>query len=293
MIFLIKKYNPLFLAFIILSFQALNYPLIKICLSSVPPFFFLGIRFLLTGLIFFPFVNFSHIKLLPLFQISFILNVVHYGANYLSFKYMSPSVIALIQQTQIPFLILFLIILRGLKKNSVPYLGIVLTFLGVFTIYGLSDFKIIGLFYAFTSSISWAFAQILQKKYHYDFSSFVFFTSIFSVPFLFFISFISKENIHLEFNDFRNVVYLLIYQILILGIGIGLWKHLIFTEKEKLSVSFIVLLKPLLIIFFDTLILKQNIIFSSYVGFIFIIIGTTLCIRKSDSKLNPWNNYKK
>lgn len=233
-----NKREIIILALCVLFFESLNYPLIKIALNDVSPFLFLSIRFWLLALVFMPFAQKKNVNLLPLLQFAIIFNVAHYGFNYLSFKYLSPTIIALFQYLQVPFLFMMFY-----KK-----MFILLPFI-LYAILRTGDFNsvsLIGCILAIFSNLFWALAQMVQKKEEYSISTFVFFTSLFSAPFLSILAILTQESFDLSANSHpEKIILLLIYQIVVLGICKGLWANLSFKEGKNISTSFIWILKPI------------------------------------------------
>ena len=232
-----NRQKTLILAFCVLFFESLNYPLIKITLNDVSPFFFLSVRFWLLAIIFMPFAKIKNVQMWPLFQFAIVFNVAHYGFNYLSFKYLSPTAIALFQYTQIP--LLFLMIHRKIVTLCLSIMGVLLF------ISGSNTLSLLGCSLAIFSNIAWALGQMVQKKEEYSISTFVFFTSLFSAPFLSALAFFARENFNLTSTSPEKMIYLLLYQIIILGLCKGIWANLSFKEGRSVRTSFVWIFKPL------------------------------------------------
>ncbi|MDY6408017.1 MAG: EamA family transporter [Pseudomonadota bacterium] len=231
-----NKQKTLLLAFCVLFFESLNYPFIKMALDGSSPFLFLSIRFWLLALIFMPFTKIKNVQIRPLFQFALIFNVAHYGFNYLSFNYISPTTIGLFQYLQVPFLWMMI------HKKNIALFSTILCM--ILLIQDLNYTSLIGCTLAIFSCLSWALGQMTQKKEEYTVSTFVFFTSILSAPFLTVLSVLTQENFNLGTIHPERMFLLLIYQIGVLGVCKGIWANLSYKEGRSIHTTFIWILKP-------------------------------------------------
>ena len=240
-----RKRKTLFLAFCVLFFESLNYPLIKMSLNGISPFFFLSLRFWLLALFFMPFAKIKNVRLLPLFKFALLFNVVHYSFNYFSFNCLSPTLIATFQYLQVPFLWM-MIHKRFLMLLSVSICAILF-------IQDLNYINLFGVVCAIFSGVFWALGQISQKKEEYSISTFVFFTSLFSAPFLSILAIFRKNTFDLSVTDLKKMTLLLLYQIAILGLCKGLWAQLSYKEGRSIHTTIIWVLKPICVAILSSL----------------------------------------
>lgn len=247
---LYNRRKELFIAFCVLVFESLNYPFIKMALGGSSPFLFLSIRFWLLALIFMPFSKIRNIKIGPLFQFALIFNVAHYGFNYLSFNYMSPATIGLFQYLQVP--LLWMMVHKKLFMLFFIMLGAILCILD------LNYTGLIGCTLALFSCFSWALGQMTQKKEEYTVPTFVFFTSLFSAPFLTVLSFLTHESFNFAKTHPEKVFLLLIYQICVLGVCKGIWANLSYKEGRSIHTTFICILKPICVAILSWILCTNN-----------------------------------
>ena len=71
---------------------------------------------------------------------------------------------------------------------------------------------------------------------------------VFSAPFLSILALFTEENFNLTPAYSQKMIYLLLYQLVILGLCKGLWANLSFKEGKSIKTSFIWIFKPLMVV---------------------------------------------
>lgn len=238
------KLSSIVIAISIVACWGLNAAIGKIGVMQFPPLAFLTIRFVFSALIFLPFAKVNKSQLKMLFLISLLLNVLHMGFIFVSFKFLSASSASVLQQCEVPMAIVLACLFGQEKINAQQILGVVVSFLGILCIFGIPDINMFGLTAALLSGIFWAFAQLSFKRAKsIDPCFFLAYTSLFSIPFLGLGSYLFEDNNYIELLQAANYKFYisLAYQVLILGVAMMMWQRIVAQNGINKAIPFTLL----------------------------------------------------
>ena len=218
------------LAILIVASWGLNAAIGKMGVSELPPLLFISIRFSLTALIFIPFAKVDKKQLIHLFFISLVLNVGHMGGIFVALKHLSASAFSVLQQLQVPLSMILSFLILHEKISKLQVLGVVISFTGLFFIFGMPDVTAIGLIALAVGCFAWGFTQLLFKQApKFDSCAFMGYSALFCVPFLFLGSLLFESvDYTTVFSNISYKVYIsLSYQVILMSIAMLLWQRLI------------------------------------------------------------------
>lgn len=224
------KLSSIIIAVLIVASWGFNSAIGKIGVMQVGPLAFLTVRFILAALIFLPFARVNKNQLRWLFIITLLLNVGHMGFIFVAIKLLPASSASVIQQCEVPLAFVVSYFLAGEKINFQQLVGILVAFAGIICIFGIPDINVWGLAAGLISGLFWAFAQLAFKKSpKFSPSSFLAYTSLFSVPFLGAASYLFEQTDYVQaFSSADYRFWLsLSYQVLILGVAMMMWQRVV------------------------------------------------------------------
>lgn len=211
-----------------------NASVTRISATEFPIFLFISLRFLFTGLIFLPFAKLQKKDAIKLLNIGVMFNVVHIGLVFFGLYYLSAASSASIQQIQVPMAMILAFFVFKEKLNKMQIIGTIIAISGIIVIYGAPEVNIIGLIVMILAALAWAIVQLQMKKYgHFHMTTFVAYTSLFSVPFLLLLSYFFDKPLVIENVNFEKLIITLGYQVLALGFITAIWQRLV--EKEGIN----------------------------------------------------------
>lgn len=224
------KLSSVLIAVAVVACWGFNVSIGKIGVLQVPPLLFLTIRFILASLIFIPFAKIKKGDLKMLFLIALLLNVGHMGCIFVALKYLPVSSTSVLQQCEVPFAFIVAYLFGHESVNRHQVMGVILAFAGILCIFGIPDLNIIGLLAALASGVFWAFAQLAFKKVrHVNPNSFLAYTSLFSIPFLFLASLLFEKVDYTALLSGINYKFYISmsYQVLVLGVAMMMWQRVV------------------------------------------------------------------
>lgn len=175
--------------------------------------------------------------------------------------------------------VLFSIIFLKQKVHLINIIFLLLSFIGVVIIAtggNLTDLQFKnteGVFYALSSAIVWGLFWVLNMKDKRDDLIKLFLNFFFGFVFiLIYTAFFSSFKINITYSFF-SAVYVGIFE---MGITFVFWLKALQLSKTTALVSNLVFLSPFLSLFFVSVIIKEEIQFSTILGLIFIVTGILL-----------------
>ena len=223
------------LAFIVSLIWGTNFVFIKYGLDELPPFLFASIRFLLVAI---PLVFFLSKPKVTWPQIAAYGLLIGFGQFGILFYAMqnniSPGLASLVVQMQVFFSIFLAILILKESLGHVQILAFVIAFSGIVLIAIQADGQTtsLGLVLVLMAAMSWAVGNLIVKKAgQINIIAFLAYSSLFSVPVLFAMSFYF-EGWDLISVSLRNASMTSVYVILWQSIGntllgYGLWNYLL------------------------------------------------------------------
>jgi O-acetylserine/cysteine efflux transporter len=124
------------IALLVITIWGLNFVMVKLGLSEVPPFLFMALRYGVVALILIPFVKWPKGKFWPILAYSVILGNLHFSMMSNAVDQIDVSTVALLSQLNTPFAVILAAILLKDYPGWRRVLGIVIAFAGCAVIAG-------------------------------------------------------------------------------------------------------------------------------------------------------------
>lgn len=178
----------------------------------------------------------------------------------------------------IVLVVLSAIILKQ-KIKPLSYIAILICFFGVFVIaskgniFGLNFNNPLGTGLAIGSSLIWALFWIFNIKNTRNEIEKLFFNFFFGTLFCFIYLFISKTSLIISQKAIIPIIYIGLFE---MSITFTLWLTALKKTDTTDKISKLVFLSPFLSLIFIAIILKENILISTFIGLILIVIGIVL-----------------
>ncbi|MDR2901895.1 MAG: DMT family transporter [Lactobacillales bacterium] len=282
------KPSDIFLTILVLAIWGLNNSMAKLGVSQVPPFLFVTIRFLLTGLLFLPFARIKRADIKPLLIAGFFLNVTYMGTLFVAIKLLPVSTMVVLEQLKVLVAFVMAWAFAGEKITKQNLLGIFIALMGFLYIFGMPQLNIYGLAAVALCWIFWGITQLVFKKMpSFKPMTFMSYTSLAAVPFLFVISFLFEFDDWGQIKSVDGKFYMsLAYAVLALGFAMMLWQRII-AQNGINKVSHYVLLQILFGILGGMVIFHERLNQYIVVGALLIIAGVALVNFKLPKKKKP------
>jgi len=224
------KVSVVLLSLLTVLIWGFNPAVSKLGMLEIPPFAFLSLRYLLTGLVFLPFAKVARSEWKALFLVAVFANVVNNGLCYVAYQYLQPAAATLLSQTEAPVSIFMAYLFAGEKITRPQLAGIGLALFGVIVILGVPQISLYGAALILLSRVFWGGCQLIFKSSkNMQAAAFICYTSLFAFPFTAVISYVfepsAAADIEASFN--WRLAGVLIFQVFILSSGNVLWQKLI------------------------------------------------------------------
>lgn len=254
----------------------INSAIMKIGITDFPIFLFLSIRFLGTGLLFLPFSKLKKREIPDLFKSALSFNVLHISLISFSLFYLTASSSATIQQIQVPMAVLLSVIFLKERISFIQILGIIIAIMGVVVVYGIPEVNFIGFIFTILAAFFYGVSQLVFKKsVDIPLTTFVAYTSLFSVPFLIVLSFLFDEKLDVEKVNWFEFSWVMGFQILIMGSSTSIWQKIIsYYGVNKVTPTG--LLTVIFAILGGVILLDEKITYQMIIGATIIIMGVAL-----------------
>ncbi len=274
--------QDVFLAVIVPIIFGAGFVVAKQAINDVPPIMLVAFRFIVSGsiLVWFFGIPRHHLKMLA--WISVISVGVQYSMFYTGLRYMDVSLAIMIVQLEVPFLVLFAVLLLGERPSPLKYFGIAVAFAGAVVIVGSPQLEgaVIGVILIFGGVVTWAYGQILVSQIQdLNGAAVTAWISILAAPQLVFATLLFEDN-HLEIIMNANwgfwaaVIYL---GVAMNVIGSSTWYYLL-SRYEVTSVGPYLLLVPITTVVGGVLFLGETLALRTIVGALIILIGLSLIL---------------
>ncbi len=219
----------------------------KSAIEHFPPILLMALRFEVTALLLVWFVKPPYHVMLQIFGIAIISAAIQYSLTFTGLRGLDASTAALVVQLEVPFLVLFGMILLKERPGLRKWLGIGLAFGGVALIAGepkLGD-AWVSMFMVVGGAGTWAIGQVLVRKLHdIDGLTMTAWVAVFAVPQLLFMSFLFEAD---QINAIRTAGWDVWAAVFYLGLimtalGYGLWYTLVRRHPVNMVAPFLLLL---------------------------------------------------
>ncbi|SHE68623.1 Threonine/homoserine efflux transporter RhtA [Seinonella peptonophila] len=272
-------------------FMGSAFPIGKIGLSYAPPFFLMGIRFLIAGFLLSLFVikrsqpqslkQWLQIIIIGLFQSTVVLGCAYYSMNWIR-----SGESAIIIFTSPLLVIILSSLFLGKSYRFAQWFGVVVGIIGVVVIFGLQLSFQVGTLIGIVGAISFAIATLLVKRWGASFDQMVLnaYQMIASSIFFFIIS-ACVEQPHLEMN--RTSLFVILYLALFSSIGqFSLWFYLL-KNGDPAKTSAFLFLAPLFGVLSSWFLLHEPLTMYTGIGGLLICIGIFLINWQRNQSLSP------
>jgi O-acetylserine/cysteine efflux transporter len=264
----------------------------KAAIDHFPPILLMSLRFTVTALVLVWFVKPPLHALGRIFGIALISAAVQYSLTFTGMKGLDASVTALVVQLEVPFLVLFGVVLLKERPAMRKYLGILLAFGGVALIAGeprlggawTSLFMVIG------GAFTWAFGQALIRRLQgIDGLSMTAWIAVFAAPQLLVMSLIFETD---QARAIASAGWVVWSAVAYLGLvmtaaGYGLWYSLLRRHPVNMVAPFLLLL-PVFSVIGGVAFLGEDLSVRIALGGAVVIFGVaTILIERSGKREVP------
>ncbi len=259
---------------------------IRIGLTSLPPFFSAGLRFLIALPFLYGYMRWQNIHnpfqleqrwlifVMGVFSFGVAFAMIYWGEQYV------PSGLSSILFAIYPFVVAIFqhLLLRNEPLTLAKVLGIICGFLGVVVIF-YSDFSIrdfmmiLGMVMILLSAAIQGFVVILIKKYGHDIHPFAlnFGGMSIATPILLLMSFVFERNTSIEFTT--KAIFSLLYLSLIGSIITFAAYYWLLKRIEAVYLSLIAFVTPILAVFLGAIVLNEKLESKTFLGAGIVLSG--------------------
>ncbi len=264
---------------LLITFWALNYPLIKLALNYVQPFYLTFFRLLLT----LPFLAILIPRgFKPIHGIKKNIEILIFGMLgifgtwtfwYLGENYISSSLAAIIMYTYPIIAILLSAAILKEKLRLVNFTGVILGFVGVIMILYEQFFisNIIGPILVFLSSISWSISIIFYKKTlsKENYATVNTYQMIYAIPLTVALLFFNSAPTYLPLK-FWLIILLLAFP----GTALAFTIYVLMYSKYSVnSITPYLFLVPAISVIFSYIIFRTKFTILELIGFLLLLVG--------------------
>ncbi|MDP6781482.1 MAG: EamA family transporter [Alphaproteobacteria bacterium] len=149
-----------------MAFWGLNFVVIKTGLLELPPLLMLALRFALAAALLVPFVRPPTGKVREIICISVILGFFHFGLLFWGLTRVEAALGAVVIQLQLPFAVIFAMLLLNERPSARSLSGTAIAFAGVILIGSRAEFQgyVLYLLLIVFAGAAWAFSNIPIKR---------------------------------------------------------------------------------------------------------------------------------
>lgn len=285
--------RPLHLALFVFvqAIWAFNFPVSKWGLAELPPFLFVGLRFLLVALVLLPFVPRPHGKWRQVLLLSITLGFVHFAAMFNGLVFVPASTAALLVQMQVPFAALLAAAFLGDRLGWRRGLGLALAFAGVAVVLGGPTLE--GPWWAqglvLLAAFCWAIGAV-QVKFLAGVPGATLnaWVAIFAVPQLFIASLIFEEGQWqaVQGLTWAGVGAIVYNSLVVVVLGYGIWYRLLRSYDVNQSMPFTLLILPLAFLF-SGLFLGEALTWTLMLGGLTTLAGVAIIVLRRPRQVPP------
>ncbi len=264
----------------------------KSAIEHFPPILLMALRFEVTALMLIWFVKPPWHVMGQLFGIAIISAAIQYSLTFTGLKGLDASVAALVVQLEVPFLVLFGMLLLKEQPELRKWIGIAMAFMGVALIAG--EPRLGGAWFSMVlvvgGAATWAVGQVFVRKMKdIDGLTTVAWVAVFAVPQLLFMSYLFEDNqiaaIRSAGADVWGAVFYL--GVVMTALGYGLWYTLVRRHPVNMVAPFLLLL-PVFAVLGGTVFLDESLAPLSIIGGTIVIVGVAFILIEFDlRKLIP------
>ena len=263
----------------------------KAAIEHFPPILLMAFRFLVTALVLVWFVRPPLRQFSQLFAIAFVSAAIQYSLTFTGLKGIDASVVALLVQLEVPFIVLLGALLLKERPGLRKWAGIALAFVGVGVIVGEPK-----LGSAWTSvtmvaggAFAWAIGQIMVRKLKsIDGLTVTAWVAVFATPQLFMMSLLFENGQWQAIQSADATVWsaILYMGLVMTALGYGIWYSLIRKHPVSLIAPFLLSL-PVFSILGSVIFLGETLTVQIVLGGIIVIGGVASILIERPPKIRP------
>ena len=260
----------------------LNFPVVKVGLSVMPPFTFVMIRFFAVALMLAPFVKWPR-RPWALLGLSVTLGAAHFSLMFTGLRHIDAATASIAVQLQVPFAALLAALFFKDKLGWRRLTGMAIAFAGVGLIAGEPRFQggLGPLLLVLGAACVWAFANIQIKSLGEDTDiwSLNGWVAIMAAPQLFVVALWSEGNplVTVDWSDLAVWGVLAFQVFLVVIFGYGVW----YSMMRRFSVNQVMpftLLVPVFGVLSSVALLGEPLTLPMFIGGIATLIGVGICV---------------
>lgn len=279
-------------ALVIISW-GIHIPIIKMGTSEISSLLLLSLRMLLTGVIFLPFagrLTREQFKQLLIFALFFYIG--NMGCLFVALKFLQSATVALLIQMQVPFAMIMGWLLYKEQIGMKTLIGLVISFLGLFMIFGSPDINHYGgVLLIVCCCLSWAFSSA-RMRYIKDINlpTMMSYSCLLSLPVIFGLSLIfeSRQWLQLQEANWNKLGPVLAYQVVLMSLMTFFWKQLLSRNLVQYVTAF-ALIQPIAGIVAAHFLLRETLSTMSLIGGGLTLIGVAIIIFRKIQKVKEPN----
>ena len=126
----------LLLAVTVMLVWGCSFVVAKLAITEMPPMLFMGIRYVMTGVLLLPFMLKERSRLWQVFGISVTLGFLHFACGFTGLLDVDAAISVMLMQAQVPFAALLAVVFLKEKIGWQGGIGMLIAFAGVFLLVG-------------------------------------------------------------------------------------------------------------------------------------------------------------
>lgn len=248
---MILSRRDLFLIFCVVSLWGIHAPIIRLGVLEIGPFLLAFLRFTLTGLLFLPFARRpARGEWKDLLVVGLFFLVGNLGFSYLCLTYITANSFVVINQIAQVFVIVLAWVLFGERFGIWTMAGIAIAFAGILITFGAPDIieHPLGAFFCVLSALCWSLGSVWMKKTgRMPPLMLLAYTNLAMAPVMLLLTFIFESHQVDTLMQARMpvVVFVLAYQVILMGIIMIVWSRLMHRNPAQVVTPFL-MLQPLI-----------------------------------------------
>ena len=272
----------LLLAVTVMLVWGCSFVVAKLAITEMPPMLFMGIRYVMTGVLLLPFMLKERSRLWQVFGISVTLGFLHFACGFTGLLDVDAAISVMLMQAQVPFAALLAVVFLKEKIGWQGGIGMLIAFAGVFLLVGEPETASVpfaaGLIVV--AAFLWALSAI-QVKHLGLFDPFALngWIALFAAPQMLIASFLLESGHFQALDQVGPAVWFgfgyLIIAVTIFGYGVWYWLLQRYEVNRALPLT---LLTPVFGFFAGIYFLGESAEISRLMGALIVLIGVAAVV---------------
>ncbi len=272
----------LLLAVTVMLVWGCSFVVAKLAITEMPPMLFMGIRYVMTGVLLLPFMLKERSRLWQVFGISVTLGFLHFACGFTGLLDVDAAISVMLMQAQVPFAALLAVVFLKEKIGWQGGIGMLIAFAGVFLLVGEPETASVpfaaGLIVV--AAFLWALSAI-QVKHLGLFDPFALngWIALFAAPQMLIASFLLESGHFQALEQVGPAVWFgfgyLIIAVTIFGYGVWYWLLQRYEVNRALPLT---LLTPVFGFFAGICFLGESAEISRLMGALIVLIGVSAIV---------------